>query len=79
LADRNGLTEIIQKAGAQIFTDACPLVCKGSFPNDVQVVATDAAKQAHYTPGVAGFDVWYGTMDECIDCALTGEWRGELK
>jgi predicted aconitase len=79
IADRNGYTDIIQKAGALLLTDACPLVTKGIFPRGTKVVATDSAKQAHYTPGVAGHDTWFGTVEECIDAAISGKWRGDLK
>ena len=79
IADRNGYTDIITRAGALLLTDACPLVTKDIFPKGTRIVATDSAKQAHYTPGVAGHDTWFGTMEECIDCAVTGKWRGELR
>jgi len=78
IADRNGYTDIITRAGALLLTDACPLVTKDIFPKGTRIVATDSAKQAHYTPGVAGYNTWFGTMEECIDCAVTGKWRGEL-
>lgn len=79
IADRNGYTDIITKAGGYLLTDACPLVTKDTIPKGTRIVATDSAKQAHYTPGVAGCDTFFGTMEECIDCAVTGKWRGELK
>lgn len=79
IADRNGLTDIMTKAGAHLLTDACPLVTKGLFPEHTRIVATDSAKQAHYTPGIAGYDTWFGTMEECIEASITGKWRGELK
>lgn len=79
VADRNGYTEVINKSGALLLTDACPLVTKGLFPKGTKVVATDSAKQAHYTPGVAGHETWFGTTEECIDAAVTGKWRGSLR
>jgi predicted aconitase len=78
IADRNGYTEIILKAGGQVMTDTCPLNTN-LFPPGTKVVATDSAKQAHYTPAITGFDVWFGTMQDCIDAAISGRWRGELK
>jgi predicted aconitase len=79
LADRNGYTDIIKKAGALLLADACPLLTKGVFPEGTRIVATDSAKQAHYTPGVTGLDTWFGSMEDCIDCAITGKWTGEIK
>jgi predicted aconitase len=78
LADRNGFTGIISRAGGHLLTDTCPLNTN-LFPRGTRVVATDAAKHAHYAPAIAGVKTWFGTMEECIDCAVTGRWRGKLK
>ena len=76
--DRNGFTDIIKKAGGQLMTDSCPLNAN-LFPKGTNIVATDSAKHAHYAPAIGGVDVFYGTVEECIDAAKTGKWRGELK
>jgi len=78
IADRNGYTDVIQKAGGHLMTDSCPLNTN-LFPKGAKVVATDSAKHAHYAPAIGGVDVWFGTMEECIDAAVSGTWRGELK
>jgi len=79
IADRNGYTDIITKAGGHLMTDTCPLNTNLFPPRGTKVIATDSAKHAHYAPAIGGVDVWFGTMEECIDCAVTGKWRGELK
>jgi predicted aconitase len=58
--------------------DTCPLNTN-LFPKGTKVVATDSAKHAHYAPAIAGVEVWFGRMEECLDAAITGEWRGEFK
>jgi len=78
IADRNGYTDIITKAGGHLMTDSCPLNAN-LFPKGTKVVATDSAKHAHYAPAIGGVDVWFGNMEECIDAAVNGKWRGELK
>jgi hypothetical protein len=78
MADRNGYTDIIVRAGGQIMTDTCPLNTN-LFPKGTRVVATESAKHAHYAPAIAGVEVWFGSMEDCIDAAVTGKWRGELK
>ena len=78
VADRNGYTDIITGAGGHLLTDSCPLNTN-LFPHGTKIIATDSAKQAHYAPAIAGVDVWFGTVQECIDCAITGKWQGELK
>ncbi|MCG5219296.1 aconitase X catalytic domain-containing protein [Streptosporangium sp. KLBMP 9127] len=78
VADRNGYTEIIRKAGGRILTDSCPAMSK-SAPEGTRVFATDSAKQAHYLPAILGIEAWFGTLEDCIDAAVTGTWRGELR
>jgi predicted aconitase len=74
IADRNGYTDIILKAGGQLMTDSCPLNTN-LFPSGTKVVATDA----HYAPAIAQVGVWFGSMKECIEATITGKWRGELR
>jgi predicted aconitase len=77
VADRNGYTDVIKKAGGHLLIDSCPL---NIYVPTTNVVATDAAKIAHYLPGEREFDnVWYGSMEDCIQAAITGRWKGELK
>ncbi len=76
LAERNGYLEIIERAGGKVVIDSCPLNTKIA-PS--RIVATDAAKIAHTSGGMKGWtDVWYGTLEECINAAVTGKWEGEL-
>lgn len=77
MADRSGYTEIIQRAGGRVLTDSCPAMSK-SAPEGTRVFATDSAKQAHYLPAILGIEAWFGTLEECVDAAVTGVWRGEL-
>ncbi len=77
MADRNGYTRAITRAGGHVLTDSCPAMSRAAPPG-VKVFATDSAKQAHYLPAILGIEAWFGTLDECIDAALTGRWRGGL-
>jgi predicted aconitase len=77
MADRSGYTEIIQKAGGRVLTDSCPAMSRVA-PEGTRVFATDSAKQAHYLPAILGIEAWFGTLDDCVDAAVTGTWRGEL-
>ena len=40
--------------------------------------ATESAKQAHYLPAILGIEAWFGTLEDCVDAAITGRWRGRL-
>ncbi len=78
IADRNGFTKIIHDAGGVLMSDTCPAL--GQFiPQGIKVMATNSGKQAHYLPSIKGIQAWYGTTEECIDAAITGQWRGGLK
>lgn len=77
MADRNGYTRTITRAGGHVLTDSCPAMSRAAPPG-TRVFATDSAKQAHYLPAILGIEAWFGTLDECIDAALTGRWRGGL-
>lgn len=77
LAERSGWLDIIKGAGAHLITDSCPQHTK--MPPR-SVVAVDSAKISHQSAGEKGWEnVWYGSTEDCIQAAITGKWRGELK
>ncbi|MEU6646120.1 aconitase X catalytic domain-containing protein [Saccharomonospora sp. NPDC046836] len=78
IADRSGYTELIERAGGRVLADSCPAMSR-SAPEGTRVFATDSAKQAHYLPAILGIEAWFGTLEECIDAAVTGRWAGELR
>jgi predicted aconitase len=75
-ADALGYTKIIRAAGAAVLTDTCSSIAQ-SVPPGTKVVALDSAKQTHYLPAIMGIQAWFGSTTECIDAALTGQWRGQ--
>jgi predicted aconitase len=77
IADRNGYTEAITNAGGKVMEDTCGIF----FEFDTsKVIASDSAKMVHYVPMTAGVkNTWFGTTEECIEAAITGKWKGELK
>jgi predicted aconitase len=77
LAARSGWLDIYEQAGAHLLVDSCPLHAK--IP-PASVVAMDSAKMSHQGAGEQGWtSVWVGSAEECIDAAVSGKWRGELK
>jgi predicted aconitase len=78
IADRQGLTEIIERAGANLLTDTCPAISR-HYPKGARVAATDSAKHAHYLPPILDLPAWFGSQEDCIQAAITGKWRGELR
>jgi hypothetical protein len=78
VADRSGCTKIISEAGGVLMSDTCPV--RGKFkPQGTKVAATNSAKQAHCLPGILSIQCWFGSTADCIEAAITGKWRGELK
>lgn len=78
VADRSGYTETIEAAGGKLLTDSCPAMSRVAPPG-TRVFATDSAKQAHYLPAILGIEAWFGSLADCVDAAVTGRWRGELR
>jgi predicted aconitase len=76
VADRSGYTATIEAAGGKVLADSCPAMSR-TAPPGTRVFATDSAKQAHYLPAILGIEAWFGTLEECVDAAVTGRWRGE--
>ena len=77
VADRSGYTAVIERAGGRVLADSCPAMSRAA-PRGTKVFATDSAKQAHYLPAILGIEAWFGTLDECVDAAVTGRWNGAL-
>ena len=77
-ADEVGLTEVIRKAGGHLLTDTCSAIGQ-ALPPGTKVAALDSAKQVHYLPAMMGIQAWFGSTADCIEAALTGRWRGELR
>ena len=78
IADREGLSKIIEAAGGLVMSDTCPAISR-AMPKGVKVVATDSAKQAHYLPAITGVQAWFGSLADCVDAATTGRWNGRLQ
>ncbi|GAA1379300.1 aconitase X catalytic domain-containing protein [Pseudonocardia kongjuensis] len=78
VAERSGYTAVIERAGGRVLTDSCPAMSRAA-PEGTRVFATDSAKQAHYLPAILGIEAWFGSTAECVDAAVTGRWRGELR
>jgi predicted aconitase len=77
-AEKEGLARIIRDAGGVLITDTCSAIGQ-ALPPGTKVAALDSAKQTHYLPAIMGIEAWFGTTQDCIDAALTGEWHGELR
>ena len=75
LARELGYLETIENAGGVVTQDLCTIL---SCPEALgfRTLATNSAKMAFYAPGSSKMDVWYGSLEQCLDAAVTGEWSG---
>jgi predicted aconitase len=71
LADKSGYTEVIEKAGAKFACDTCMAVAplKGRF----RTVATTSAKGCYYSRH-NNMLTKMGSLEECIEAAVSGKW-----
>ena len=72
LADRQGYSAILKKAGVVLMSDSCPAVSMVA-PDNTITAATNSAKQAHYYPGLTGIGTYYYSTAQCIEAAVTGK------
>ena len=77
IANRQGYADTIRRAGAVLMSDTCPAVGH-VYPKGVRVAAADSAKQAHYLPSALGLPTWFGSVEDCVDAAVSGRWTGGL-
>lgn len=74
----SGYLDIIEEAGATIGANGCPLVQGDKCYEGVTGMAVDAAKQAHYNRSyLKEGHMFYGTMEQCVDAAVSGVWEGK--
>ena len=73
-ADRCGYTKIIEESGAVMLTGSCPLT-SGKMPEGARNIGFDSAKQAHYIAPGAEADVFYGSLEDCLESAVSGYWE----
>ncbi len=72
-ADKLGLVRQIEASGAKFACDTCLAVApiRGRFKH----VATNSAKACFYARGHNKMKTKIGTLEQCIEAAVTGKWR----
>ena len=75
-ATDDGLIASLGASGVRVTADNCAVVSYDRLPRDA-CLATNSAKMAFLADAVSGIDIRYGGLDDCVEAAVTGEWRGE--
>ncbi|HEV2508956.1 aconitase family protein [Bosea sp. (in: a-proteobacteria)] len=72
-AQADGTLAKLRQSGVEIIPDLCWCsITRPVFPEEAKVVLTNSGKYAHYGPGLSGCAIRLGTLDDCVDAALTG-------
>lgn len=72
-AETEGLVGAIEASGGRVVSDMCVVVAPME-ELDFRSVATPSAKGATYLPSHTGLVVRYGTVEQCVEAAVTGVW-----
>lgn len=77
MARVNGYLEVIQNSGAHLYCGSCPVVVGEKSFKGANSMAINGIKQAHSIRHQVTIPVYYGSLTQCVDAALTGYWQGE--
>jgi predicted aconitase len=72
-AENEGLVSTIEACGGKVVADMCAVVAPMKELG-FRTAATPSAKGATYLPSHAGLLVRYGTVEQCIEAAVSGAW-----
>jgi len=68
-----GLVQALEALGGQVIADTC-LVVAPVKELGFRSMATPSGKGAYYAPSHSGLSVRYGSLESCIEAAVTGFW-----
>jgi len=69
--EAKGLAAPLREAGVEIVADTCVVVTP-ILPVEAGVLMTNSGKFAHYGPSNTGYDVVYGSLEDCVRSAEGG-------
>lgn len=72
-AEADGTLAKLRSSGVTVVSDLCWCsITRPVFPELTKVVLTNSGKYAHYGPGLSGCTVRLGTLEDCIEAAVSG-------
>lgn len=72
--EASGDAAILADSGVEIVVDTCVVVTP-ILPSSEGVLMTNSGKFSHYGPSNTGYEVVYGSLEDCVASALTGRVR----
>jgi hypothetical protein len=79
MADENGYTGIIERAGGHIYTSTCPTTIGSGLLDSHDAMAFDSLKQAASVKSCTSGKVFVGEVERCLEAALRGCWTEEMR
>ncbi len=73
-ATAEGLVAAVEASGGRVVADMCTVVAPMQELG-FRTLATCSAKGAVYAPAHAGLVTRYGTVEQCVEAAVTGVWK----
>ncbi len=70
-----GWVQAIEAAGGQVVADTCAVVAPVRSIG-ITTMATNAGKMACYAPAHSKVKMRYGSLEQCVEAAVTGVWNG---
>ncbi|MEM7343509.1 MAG: aconitase X catalytic domain-containing protein [Chloroflexota bacterium] len=71
LAQKAGALEPLKAFGGQVTVDTCILITP-MLPDTIKRLMTNSAKYAYYAPGMLQTEITFGTLEDCVESAVTG-------
>jgi predicted aconitase len=75
-AERSDYLDIIRAAGGRIVLDTCPILSPMQDlikARGLKSMVTNSAKLAHYGPGQIAIPTYYGSLERCLNAAVSGK------
>jgi len=73
LAQESGVLSRIERAGGKVVADTCMVVAPVEELG-FRSLATNSGKMALYAPSHGGLNTRFGSMERCLEAAVTGRW-----
>lgn len=68
------LGDPLNRFGVKITVDTCPLTSP-MLSSEKKAIVTNSAKYALYSPGLLNAAVGFGSLEDCVECAVTGKFK----
>jgi len=72
-AEADSVAAALRRCGATLVADTC-IVVAPLKELGIHTLATDSAKAAFYLPSHHGASVYFGTLEQNVEAALSGRW-----